>query len=81
VAHRHGHRERPRSLGPCERPLRGGVGPAFTFALACELVAVAATCVPLAAVAAFVAWRWTHDLHVVGTILALTVRVAAVFIP
>ena len=59
----------------------GGVGPAFTFALACECAAVAATCVPLAALASVVAWRWTHDLQVVGTILALSARVAVVFVP
>jgi hypothetical protein len=59
----------------------GGVGPAFTFALACECVAVAATCLPLAVLASLVAWHWTHSVHVVGTILALSVRVAAVFIP
>jgi hypothetical protein len=59
----------------------GGVGPAFTFALACECVAVAVVCLPLAALASFVAWRWTHSLQVVGTILALSARVAVVFVP
>ena len=59
----------------------GGVGPAFTFALACECVAVAATCLPLAGLAALLAWSWTHSVHAVTTVLALSVRVAAVFIP
>jgi hypothetical protein len=59
----------------------GGVGPAFTFALACEFVAVATTCIPLALLGSLIAWNWTHSLQVVGTILALSARVAAVFIP
>ncbi len=57
------------------------VGPAFTFALACELVAVAATCIPLAIVGSVIAWRFTHNLAFVGTVLQLTGRVALVFVP
>ncbi|GAC1376301.1 MAG: hypothetical protein NVSMB47_21930 [Polyangiales bacterium] len=59
----------------------GGIGPAFTFALACESVAVASTTVPLAIGGAILAWSATHSLSAVGVVLALAARVAAVFVP
>lgn len=63
------------------RATGNGVGPALTFALACELVAVAATCGPLALIGAGLAWYFTHDVHAVLTVLALTARIALVFVP
>lgn len=63
------------------RSTGNGVGPAFTFALACELVAVAATCAPLALVFGVVAWYLTHDAHAVLTVLGLVGRVSLVFVP
>jgi hypothetical protein len=63
------------------RSTGNGIGPALAFALACELVAVAATCVPLALVAGFVAWRWTAELSSVFAVMGLVGRVAAVFVP
>jgi len=65
------------SLGPAGE----GVGPAFTFALACELVAVAATCVPLAVVGSIFAWKLTHNVMNVYHVIQVTGRVAAVFVP
>ena len=56
-------------------------GPAFTFALACELLAVSATCVPLAIAGTLVAWHFTHSLAMVGTVLQLCARIAAIFVP
>lgn len=63
------------------RSTGNGVGPAFTFALACELVAVAATCVPLAVVSGLVTWRLTSDAQSVLAVVGLVGRVAAVFVP
>lgn len=63
------------------RSTGNGVGPAFTFALACELVAVAATCGPLALLGGVLAWRVTHDPSAVLTVLALVGRVGLVFVP
>jgi len=63
------------------RSTGSGVGPAFTFALACELCAVAATCGPLALLGGGLAWYFTHDVHAVLTVLALTARIALVFVP
>jgi hypothetical protein len=63
------------------RSTGNGVGPAFTFALACELVAVAATCLPLAMIGGALTWYLTHDAHAVLTVLALVARVALVFVP
>lgn len=63
------------------RSTGNGIGPAFTFALACELVAVAATCVPLALLGGAVAWGLTHDVQVVLSIVGLVGRIALVFVP
>lgn len=63
------------------RSTGNGVGPAFTFALACELAAVAATCVPLALAGGLVAWVLTHDLSAVLSIMGLVGRIALVFVP
>jgi len=63
------------------RSTGNGIGPAFTFALACELVAVAATCVPLAIGGGLVAWRLTHDMQSVLGVMGLIGRVALVFVP
>ena len=43
------------------RSTGNGVGPAFTFALACELVAVVATTVPMAAIVGTAAWLLFHE--------------------
>ena len=58
-----------------------GVGPPATFALSCELVAVITSCLPLAAIAATLAWVGTHDVRAVFTVFAVAARVGAVFIP
>lgn len=63
------------------RSTGNGIGPAFTFALACELVAVAATCGPLAILGGTAAWYFTHDAAAVATVLALVGRIALVFVP
>jgi hypothetical protein len=63
------------------RSTGNGVGPAFTFALACEMVAVVATCGPLAVLGGSIAWYLTHDPRAVLTVLALAARIALVFVP
>lgn len=63
------------------RSTGNGIGPALTFALACELVAVAATCVPLALLGGLVAFRLTGDGGTVVAVMGLVGRVAAVFVP
>lgn len=63
------------------RSTGNGVGPAFTFALACELVAVAATCLPLALGGGLVAWLLTHDVQSVLSVMGLVGRIALVFVP
>jgi len=59
----------------------GGVGPSFTFALACETAAVVSACVPLALLGVALAWTLTHSLSAIGTVLIVAARVAAVFVP
>jgi hypothetical protein len=63
------------------RSTGNGVMPAFTFALACELCAVTATCGPLALLGGGLAWYFTHDVNAVLTVLALAARIALVFVP
>lgn len=63
------------------RSTGNGIGPAFTFALACEMLAVAATCGPLAILGGTLAWYLTHDVHAVLTVLAVVARVSLVFVP
>ena len=63
------------------RATGAGVGPAFTFALACELLAVASTCLPLALLGGGLAWMVTRDGQVVWSVMGLVTRVAAVFVP
>lgn len=63
------------------RSTGNGIGPAFTFALACELLAVAATCVPLATLGGTITWQLTHDVGSVLTVLALIARIGLVFVP
>jgi hypothetical protein len=58
-----------------------GVAPAFTFALAVEIAAVAATCVPLAIAASIATWSLTHDRWLATSMIALVARVGAVFVP
>ncbi len=57
------------------------VGPAFTFALAAELVAVTAVCAPLACALGCVAWQWTASGSLVGSVVGLAARIAAAFVP
>jgi hypothetical protein len=63
------------------RSTGNGIGPAFTFALACELLAVTATCGPLALLGGALAWYFTHDAHAVATVAGLVGRVSLVFVP
>jgi hypothetical protein len=57
------------------------VGPAFSFAIAVELLAVASICVPLAAALALAAWQLTTSWSLVGAVIELCARVAAAFVP
>jgi len=59
----------------------GGIGPSFTFALACEAMAVASTCLPLAVGGVALAWMATHSASAIWTVLAIAARVSAVFVP
>lgn len=63
------------------RSTGNGVGPAFTFALACEMVAVAAVCAPLAAAFGGLAWAVTHNVAFVASVLSAWARIAVVFVP
>lgn len=63
------------------RSTGNGIQPALTFAIACELVAVAATCGPLAILGGVLAWYFTHDAAAVLTVLSLVGRIALVFVP
>ncbi|GAC1300455.1 MAG: hypothetical protein NVSMB1_26750 [Polyangiales bacterium] len=58
-----------------------GIGSALTFALACELVVVAATCTPLALIGGFVAYRLTNSDHAVWLVVQLCARFALAFVP
>jgi hypothetical protein len=59
----------------------GGIGPSFTFALACEAFAVFSTILPLALGGAVLAWMATHSASAILTVLAISARVGAVFVP
>ncbi len=59
----------------------GAVGPAFTFALAVELLAVAAICVPLALALAFAAYRLTTSWALAGSMIELCARIGAALVP
>jgi hypothetical protein len=63
------------------RSTGNGVAPAFTFALACELVAVLVTCGPLAITGAVVTWNATRDAELVLVVIGLLARVGLLFVP
>ncbi len=67
------------SRGPA--PTGGGVAPAFTFALACELIAVAATTAPLTALGAGLCYWITKDAGLTAMVAAACVRAGVVFVP
>lgn len=59
----------------------GGVAPAFTFAVAAELLAVAALCVPVAFALAFVAFQLSTSWDLATQVVELVARIAAGFVP
>jgi hypothetical protein len=63
------------------RSTGNGVGPAFTFALGCEVAAVACTTIPMAAIVGAAAWLFFHDKAIVLSVLATFGRIALVFVP
>ncbi len=62
-------------------PSGAGIAPAFAFALACELLAVAATTLPLTAVGAGLCFWLTHDLALTASVAGALVRAGLVFVP
>jgi hypothetical protein len=63
------------------RSTGNGIGPALTFALACEVAAVVSTTVPLALVVGGAAWWLFRDASILGAIAATFGRIALVFVP
>ena len=63
------------------RSTANGLGPAITFALGCEVVAVASTTLPMAAIVGGSAWLLFRDPSIELAVLATFARIALVFVP